>query len=67
MRDTASAAAMSDPDRNRWFRRRWDEPACLVHVASEAGPPLPQDELASTGLALLHEWRQQRHTLAGVR
>ena len=62
MRDAASAAAMSDPDMNRWFRRRWVElPARGAAAARDADAPLPvDDELASTGVALLQEWRRSR-------
>jgi hypothetical protein len=60
MRDAASAAAMSDPTMNRWFRRRWVE--LPVHTApSPAVETVSADnDLASTGLALLHEWRLRR-------
>lgn len=60
MRDAAAAAAMSDPTLNRWFNRRW------IELPADAAPksvsdPLPNDdELETSGLALLHEWRRLR-------
>ena len=62
MRDAASAAAMSDPALNRWFQRRWVELPGDVKL-SPALKTLPaDDELAVTGLELLHEWRRLRST-----
>ena len=57
--DAARAAAMSDPDQNRWFRRRWveiaqDAPAeCFVE-------PAPELDLHLLGQELLAAWRRER-------
>ncbi len=59
MRDAASAAAMSDPTMNRWFRRRWSEPPWLAPSVQPAENAVVGDDLAQTGLALLEEWRQR--------
>jgi hypothetical protein len=54
--DAASAAAMSDRDRNRWFRRRWREPSPVsIRQARPAAGPPP----ALTGHELLEMWRQE--------
>ena len=64
MRDAAAAAAMSDPDNNYWFRRRWVEPdrvsgsSQTVDLASEA--------LELTGLELLAQWRRERATPTAI-
>lgn len=68
MRDAATAAAMSDPDLNRWFRRRWAEPAwpVPVHPAVDSVGPAEQaddhDEadLDRLGLDLLSDYRHGR-------
>lgn len=73
MMDAASAAAMSDPDSNRWFRRRWREPAPSAHrlaAPAERLPPVAareQDPVEQTGRALLEAWRRERtrHGRAG--
>ena len=62
MRDAASAAAMSDPTLNRWFQRRWVELPAEVRPQPAADLLLNEDELVTTGLALLHEWRRLRNT-----
>jgi len=55
----ARAAAMSDPEQNRWFRRRWAEPAKrpppAVTLADRAHPTPEQ-----IGLHLQEAWRQER-------
>ena len=57
--DAARAAAMSDPDQNRWFRRRWVEIApyapaeCFVE-------PTPELDLRLLGQELLAAWRRER-------
>lgn len=54
--DAATAASMSDPQRNPAFRRRWQE-------ADAAVPPQPltRDWTANLeGAALLAEWRRIR-------
>ena len=60
MRDAATAAAMSDPTLNRWFRRRWVELPSTITPPRKEDVPTGDDELASTGLALLQEWRRSR-------
>ena len=56
--DAAMAAAMSNPERNRRFRRRWLEvntPNCEQTIVE------PQDDcLELTGLAMLAAWRSTR-------
>jgi hypothetical protein len=64
MRDAAAAAAMSDPNRNRWFRRRWVE-------ANAVDPTLvcvEQDEpdLDLLGRELLAAWRRERAAGGGM-
>lgn len=68
MRDAAAAAAMSDPEINRWFRRRWsDEQAQLALTPSKAQAPdstvkiqnLDHD-LTLLGHDLLMQWRRER-------
>jgi hypothetical protein len=59
MMDPATAAAMSDPDRNRWFRRRWFEPSSAPPLRPE-GPARPGDVVELTGYALLEHWRWER-------
>jgi hypothetical protein len=57
--DAATAAAMSDPDRNPKFRRRWQDALC----EPERYPPQsfePRDAVELTGRELLEDWRQQR-------
>jgi hypothetical protein len=57
--DAATAAAMSDPERNRFFRRRWvsepDDGPCKHRITSE-----PHDSIDLTGLELLQQWRRER-------
>jgi hypothetical protein len=57
--DPARAAAMSDPELNRWFRRRWAEPATrpppAVTLANRAHSTPEQ-----IGLQLREVWRQER-------
>ena len=51
---------MSDPEQNRWFRRRWSErPNVVAPVRSDDAVAL-DDGLTLTGLALLQDWRAQR-------
>jgi hypothetical protein len=58
--DAAAAAAMSDPERNPKFRRRWQAaPPC----EPERYPPQslePGDAVELTGRELLEEWRRER-------
>ena len=67
MKDAARAAAMSDPALNRWFQRRWVEPPADVAPHLAAGKPTNDDELAITGLALLHEWQRLGSAASGPR
>ena len=60
MKDAASAAAMSDPAMNRWFRRRWVELPAPAAPNPTADVLPVVDDLATTGLALLQEWRRRR-------
>jgi hypothetical protein len=53
--DPARAAAMSDPERNGFFRRRWAEPPHKPPVCIQA-----VDDIELTGRALLDEWRRMR-------
>ncbi len=63
--DAAAAAAMSDPERNPAFRRRWreapGEPAWPSPVHE------PEDTIAVTGLELLEQWRRERARRSGGR
>jgi hypothetical protein len=55
--DAATAAAMSDPERNPAFRRRWQE------VGAPRPPDQPQtaqDDLELTGRELLEQWRREQ-------
>jgi hypothetical protein len=57
--DPATAAAMSDPDKNWWFRGRWrDEttPQCSK-LTSAAGRA---EALELTSRKLLDQWRRER-------
>jgi len=63
--DAASAAAMSDPERNPLFRRRWLEPAGSATGRAIAEHPGPDDDLAVTGLELREQWRQERALASG--
>ena len=56
--DAATAAAMSDPDRNKWFRRRWSEPPQSPARTTSPGQPTGPVEL--TGYALLEQWRRTK-------
>jgi len=55
--DAASAAAMSDPERNPHFRRRWSEMDDIV-----VPRPLPSADADQSldGAALLQAWRRER-------
>ena len=56
--DPARAAAMSDPKRNPWFRRRWVDVEASQQLAGPGVPPAVQIE--QTGHDLLALWRQAR-------
>ena len=58
MIDAARAAAMADPELNRWFRRRWAEPAGLPAVV--VSNPQSHDEIDVTAQELLAAWRSER-------
>lgn len=64
MRDAATAAAMSDPDQNRWFRRRWNEQEEIA-APEERIEPAPRIDLDLLGHELLLDWRRQR-AVSGV-
>jgi hypothetical protein len=57
--DAASAAAMSDPDRNPHFRRRWVQPTARPRVVPVVQPP--DGTLGAIGIALLKSWRRARY------
>ena len=56
--DPARAAAMSDPDRNPFFRRHWVEPAARPPTAIRQDIALEPFE--QIGLQLRETWRQER-------
>jgi hypothetical protein len=63
--DAATAAAMSDPERNPAFRRRWQD------AGTPPQPPTPKpdpkrDPLELAGHELLKQWRQDRMSYKGV-
>lgn len=65
MRDPAAAAAMSDPENNLWFSRRWSERQIpLAPATAAAGSTVPPDyqdfDLRPLGHALLLQWRRER-------
>jgi hypothetical protein len=60
MMDAAAAAAMSDPERNPAFRRRWWDAATRAHVCVVTAGPDLDDNLAATGRELLEQWRRER-------
>ena len=57
--DAAAAAAMSDPERNPAFRRRWQE-ACTPSDPLAGGPPAEQDAVELSARELLEQWRRER-------
>ena len=82
MRDTARAAAMSDPTENRWFRRRWVDKGVPKRVLmAEPAPasallPVPGSSVSVTsgdgdlemvGRELLAAWRRERAQAGGHR
>ena len=54
--DAAAAAAMSDPDRNTYFRRRWLEASA---VQPDSAPPCTGGDIGTFGLALLEALRRR--------
>ncbi|MBL6459398.1 hypothetical protein JMJ55_29205 [Belnapia sp. T6] len=62
--DAATAAAMSDPERNPAFRRRWQD---VASPSPALGRPLAaQDDLELTGRELLEQWRRERAQRGGA-
>jgi hypothetical protein len=57
--DAAAAAAMSDPERNRYFSRRWH----CDHEATSQRPAPDGCEEKLAGLELLEQWRRKRDAL----
>jgi hypothetical protein len=55
--DAAAAAAMSDPDRNPHFRRRWREQASprVIQVIAPS-----RETLGAIGIALVEAWRREQ-------
>ena len=60
MIDAAAAAAMSDPDRNPAFRRRWLDAGAPAIISAVAADPDPDSDLVFTGRELLEQWRRER-------
>lgn len=60
--DAATAAAMSDPERNPHFRRRWGQSAPRIMP----NPVPPDSRLGALGLALLEAWRLRQQRAAGA-
>jgi hypothetical protein len=58
--DAAAAAAMSDPELNRFFRRRWIDADATAILCAVAMHPDLDDDLAVTGRELLEQWRRER-------
>ena len=58
--DAAAAAAMSDPERNTHFRRRWVDETGVTSI-SAARPPA---EIGSFGLVLLEALDRRRRAAA---
>jgi hypothetical protein len=57
--DAATAAAMSDPERNPAFRRCWQE-ACTPSDLVAGGPPAEKDAVNLSARELLEQWRRER-------
>ena len=57
--DAATAAAMSDPERNPAFRRRWQE-TCTPPRQPHSEPPRTRDALELSAQKLLEKWRRER-------
>ena len=70
MRDAAAAAAMSDPENNRWFKRRWSDVG-TEPTTSTIAPVRPHlaapDDLDLLGRDLLLQWRRERTSREDVR
>ena len=71
MIDAARAADMSDPERNRWFRRRWVDAIPNACPGSWHTSPSPQqgletrDDFDLLGRELLAAWRRERAAMEG--
>ena len=71
MRDAARAAAMSDPEQNQWFRRRWvdtvvrDLPTPSKHAKPTQSCHGFHNSLDLFGRELLAAWRRERAVQAG--
>jgi hypothetical protein len=61
--DAATAAAMSDPERNPAFRRRWQD-TYPPPQSSPSEPKSEHDALDLTGRELLEQWRRERASQA---
>jgi hypothetical protein len=59
--DTATAAGMSDPDRNGNFRRRWSEP--MPRQPRAVPEPLGHCSLELLGRELRYSWRRSKTAL----
>lgn len=55
--NAADYALMADPDHNRQFRRRWDDPA---PPHRERHSPTETDALDGLARALRDDWREAR-------
>ncbi len=65
MMDAATAATMSDPERNPKFRRRWQDPPPEPGWTPPADLAL-EDAVALTGRELLEQWRRDRSRRAAA-
>ena len=63
--DAATAAAMSDPERNPAFRRRWQDTKTPLQP-HEDSPQRAQDVVELTGRDLLEQWRRERASRGGA-
>jgi hypothetical protein len=63
--DAATAAAMSDPDRNPSFRRRWKD-ANTRQQPHVGEPNSERDALELTARELLEQWRRERAQRGGA-
>jgi hypothetical protein len=63
--DAASAAAMSDPDNNRWFRRRWhDETTSQCSKMTWGAERAEAVEV--TDRELLSQWRRELESRSSI-
>ena len=61
--DAATAAAMSDPERNRHFRRRWQDPQAPRTEPADRHASRDADPLGPIGHELLEAWRRQQRRM----